>query len=89
MSNTNSTTATDRATRERLVLPFFELDVKYLPEQTARFVEMLSAFVNDTEDPTGLRVDNLREAAKSLEADYRRINSLLARFDKYEPRGEE
>ena len=62
-------------------LELLAIDVRTLPEQTTMFVGMLAAFVADPTDVTGLKVYNLREAAKSLEMNYKRIENILVRFE--------
>ncbi|MBE3561986.1 MAG: hypothetical protein IMW89_22600 [Ktedonobacteraceae bacterium] len=53
------------------------LDCQFLPSSTASFLKALIAYLNDQTDPTGLKIYNLREMAKSLRMTYDRIDGLL------------
>lgn len=63
------------------VIPYLELDNQQIPQTTARFTEVLAAFLVDQTDPTGLKVSNLRLIVQSLKTQYERIDSMLARLE--------
>lgn len=55
------------------------LEIKAIVEKTPRFVEECRSFVqNPDAGVPWLRIDTLRMAAQGLEADYQRIDGLLA-----------
>jgi hypothetical protein len=78
MSDTSSTKP------GQLTLSLLTLEVKHMPGQTETFVKVLTEFLENQEDVTGLRVDNLRFMAQTLSKSYATIDSALAAFDKFE-----
>ncbi len=61
-----------------------EIDREQLPGKMARFVEALSAYLAAPDDPTGLKIDNLRMLAQWLRMDVERIDGLLAILEEEE-----
>lgn len=68
----------------QLTLSLLKIQFEHMPGQTETFVKAFAEFLENQEDVTGLRVDNLRFMAQSLSKSYATIDSALAAFDKFE-----
>ena len=75
--------------QKQLALPYLEIEVRHLPSQTELLVKMLTEFIaGQGEDPTGLALHNLCEAAKDMRKAYERLETMLQPLDKQERRAE-
>lgn len=63
------------------VTPHLELEVKHIIEKTPKFAAGLAAFLQDQNDPTGLRISNLRMMRQDLKMNYEQIDGLLAMLE--------
>jgi hypothetical protein len=67
-----------------LTLSLLKIELEHMPGQTETFFKAFAEFLENQEDATGLRVDNLRLMAQTLRQSYATIDSALAQFDKFE-----
>ncbi len=63
-----------------MVRPHLEIAGQALERTTPDFLAALQAFLTDPSDPTGLRLYNLREAARDLSRNFTVVSSLLAQI---------
>lgn len=63
-----------------IVRPHLEVEAEALSRSTPDFLARLTAFLTNPDDPTGLKLDNLRQQASSLSRSFTTISSLLAQL---------
>ena len=63
-----------------IVRPHLEIEGAALSKSTPDFLARLTAFLANPDDPTGLKLDNLREQANYLSRSFTTISSLLAQL---------
>jgi hypothetical protein len=68
-------------TEQNNMLPFLRETFRYLGQSWPHWTEAFQAFLSNQEDPTGLRIYNLRMMALSLERELRLTNNLLGKLD--------
>jgi hypothetical protein len=57
------------------------LDCQQLPDDIATFLKAMMTYLDDQDDPTGLKVSHLRERAKNMCVTFEHIDGLLAAIE--------
>lgn len=68
-----------------IVRPHLEVEAEALSHSTPDFLARLTTFLANPDDPTGLKLDNLREQASYLSRSFTTVSSLLAQLAQEEP----
>jgi hypothetical protein len=63
-----------------IVRPHLEIAAQALSQSTPDFVTRLTAFLTNPDDPTGLKLDNLREQARYLHTTLGAVSGLLTQL---------
>jgi hypothetical protein len=67
-------------------LEHLRLTHAYIAKQTPKFLTQFGAFLDNQDDPTGLKLSNLRMATQFLKQQYELIDGLLHNMDQ-QPEG--
>jgi len=62
---------------DQVVLEHLQLTRTHIAEQTPKFLAQFATFLENTNDPTGLKLSNVRLATQFLKQGFERIDGLL------------